>query len=164
MRSELREPVECVFRFPQRECGIAFMDFCGVVAYDFLNKHRRDSGFMQKGGGCVAEGVEGEGVFVPGFVLGGAVLFCSVFRQGWDRVRRGRMCRGFFRILWRGGKLCPHGGIFGPLRGGYARWCGVGIFLPARPVNGSREALQAVFRVSGCGCRGCLFQSPRRPM
>ena len=71
----MREPVECVFRFPQRECGIAFMDFCGVVAYDFLNKHRRDSGFMQKGGGCVAEGVEGAGVCVPGFVLGGAVLF-----------------------------------------------------------------------------------------
>lgn len=55
------------------------MDFCGLVSYNFLHNQGRDTRFMQESGGGVTEAVEGEGIFVPGFVLGGPIFFLIPF-------------------------------------------------------------------------------------
>lgn len=106
MKLKLRESVECVFRFPQGECGIAFMDFCGVVSYDFLNDHRGDSRFMEQGGSGVAETVERKGVFVAGFVLGCAVLFFIAF-SGQRRISFNKAAceEDFSEFVGQGGRF-----------------------------------------------------------
>lgn len=55
---EFGESGECGGGFGEGECGVSFVDFCGVVAYDFLDEEGWDSCFVEEGGGGVAEGVE----------------------------------------------------------------------------------------------------------
>lgn len=55
------------------------MDFCGFMAHNFLNNQGGHARFVKKSGGSIAEAVEGKGVFVPGFVLGGPIFFLIPF-------------------------------------------------------------------------------------
>lgn len=82
------------------------MDFGGVVAHDFLNDHRGHSCFMEKSGCRIAEAVEGKGVFVSGFVLGGAVLFFIAFTgKGRVSVNEAASKEDFSEFVGQGGRF-----------------------------------------------------------
>lgn len=55
------------------------MDLRRIVTYYFLHNQGRHSRFVKQSGSRVTQAMKGEGVFVPGFVLRGSILFLIPF-------------------------------------------------------------------------------------